>query len=151
MNSAIAIALLAGACSSTKSQAPTQITNSKYYLLDPDEEIETPDPMMRFEKRYHLYGAISRQEQKALEGHYYVFTWSDKERSPATVRLETRQMNTGSKVTTREIDVDRVRRRNHTRFEIIGDEYTIDGKVTAWRVSIVRGGQVVASDQSYLW
>jgi len=144
-------AALFPACASTDSQAPTQITNSKYYNLDPDALIATPDPMLSFEQRRYFHGAITREERKAREGHYYVFWWEDAERSPAVVRLEYRQENSGSLVKVKEQAIDDVGRKNKTYFEVIGEEYDLGGKVSAWRVSIVRGGQVVATDQSYLW
>lgn len=146
----LAASCLIPACSSTDS-APTAITNSKYFLLDPDTQLETPDPMLNFERRQHLHGAITRAEREAREGHYYVFWWEDAGRSPAVVRLEYRQENTGSQVKVKEQVVEAPRRNNKSYFEVIGDEYKIDGRVTAWRVSVVREGQVVASDQSYLW
>lgn len=148
---AISIPLLAGACSSTKTHEPTAITGSKYYLLDPEGKIVTPDPMLRFERSHHLHGAITREEKKQREGHYYVFWWTDEAHTPATVRLETRHANTGSQVKVQEIQIDDVRRKNKTRFQVTGDEFFTDGKVISWRVSIIRDGQALASDQSYLW
>ncbi len=148
---ALVPALFGGACKTTEPASPTEVTNSKYYLLDLEKNLETPDPMLQFERRQHLHGAITRAEQKEREGHYYVFWWKDKERTPAVVQLEYRQANTGSQVKVKEVAVDRVRRNNKTRFQITGEEYHIDGEVTSWRVSVLRDGQVVASDQSYLW
>ena len=129
----------------------TTITNSKYFHLDPENEIATPDPMLSFERKQYMHGAITREERAAREGHYYVFWWEDSDRSPAVVRLEFRQENTGSLVTVKEQVMESPRRKNKSYFEVIGDEYVTGGKVTAWRVSIVRDGQVAATDQSYLW
>jgi hypothetical protein len=113
--------------------------------------METPDPMLNFERRQHLHGAITRAEQAEREGHYYVFWWEDTARSSAIVRLEYRQEKTGSQVKVKEQVVESPRRKNKSFFEVIGDDYEIDGRVTAWRVSIIRDGQAVATDQSYLW
>ncbi len=148
---AAAAALLLPACKSTGSSASTTISNFKYFHLDPDSQIETPDPMIAFERRQHLHGRITRAEQEEAEGHYYVAWWEDEVRTPAVVRLEYRQENTGSQVKVLEKAVDDVRRRNKTYFKITGEEYHTGGKVTAFQVSIVRDGQTVASHQSYLW
>ncbi len=50
-----------------------------------------------------------------------------------------------------EIPVDSPRRKNKTRFTVLGDDYQNGGRVTAWRVSVLRDGAEVTSDQSYLW
>lgn len=144
-------ALFSGACKSTDSGGSTEITNSGYFHLDPENEIATPDPMMKFEQRRYLHGAITAEEQREREGHYYAFAWRDEDRSPAVVRLEYRQEGSGAQVKVQEVAIDAARRKNNTYFQVTGEEYQLGGKVTAWRVSIVRGGSVVASDQSYLW
>jgi len=36
-------------------------------------------------------------------------------------------------------------------FNVTGDNYTKGGKVLGWKVSLVRGGQVLDSRKSYLW
>ena len=63
--------LLLGACSSTKTAGDTVMKRPDYYYLDPSQKIETPDDMVRFESRYRLYGAITNEERRAREGHYY--------------------------------------------------------------------------------
>ena len=148
---AAAIAVSFSACSSTKTGEPTQITNSKYFLLDAEVTPATVDPMIRFENKRYMHGAITRDERKAREGHYYVFWWSDKVRTPAVVRFEYRQTNSGSQILVQEMPVDSPRRKNKTRFTVLGDDYTNGGRVTAWRVSVLRDGAEVTSDQSYLW
>ena len=141
--------LLNSGCLSLDSQI--QITNSKYFHLDPEKEINSPDPMVRFEQLHFLHGAVTDKEKKQRAGHYYVFWWTDPSRSPATIRFEYRQKKTGSEVYYREVKALNPRTKNKTRFQVTGKEYHSKGKVTAWRVSIIRENQIIASDQSYLW
>ena len=46
------------------------ITNSKYFLLDAEDQIDSEDPMVSFEKKYLLHGAVSEQEKIQRSGHY---------------------------------------------------------------------------------
>lgn len=50
-----------------------------------------------------------------------------------------------------EQEVSDVRKTNQTQFQVIGPDYQTDGRVTAWRVSLVRGQEELASQESYLW
>ena len=65
--------------------------------------------------------------------------------------FEYRQENTGADVHALRVPIGKVRRRNVTHVEIIGEPYALNGKVTAWRATIERNGSPVASKQSYLW
>ena len=145
----ILVILLNSGCQSLTSQ--TKITNSKYFHLDPEKEINSPDPMVRFEQLHFLHGAVTDKEKKQRAGHYYVFWWTDPSHRPVTIRFEYRQKKTGSKIYYRTVNVSNPRTRNKTRFKVTGKEYQSKGKVTAWRVLIVRDNQIITSDQSYLW
>ena len=145
----ILVILLNSGCQSLTSQA--KITNSKYFHLDPEKEINSSDPMVRFEQLHFLHGAITDKEKKQRAGHYYVFWWTDPSHMPVTIRFEYLQKKTGSKIYYREVNTLNPRAKNKTRFKVTGKEYQSKGKVTAWRVLIVRENQIIASDQSYLW
>ena len=146
---ALFLILLHSGCQSLNSG--TKITNSKYFHLDPEKEINSLDPMVRFEQLHFLHGAVTEKEKEQRAGHYYVFWWTDPHHRPATIRFEYRQKKTGSKVYYREVRTLNPKKKNKTRFEITGKEYKSKGKVTAWRVLILRENQIIASDQSYLW
>ena len=70
---------------------------------------------------------------------------------PVTVRFEYRMANTGLKDFVQEQVVDDIRRSNISRFEVNGPEYQNNGRVTMWKVSILRGKEELVSQQSYLW
>jgi len=150
---AVGILALSGAsCSTADKTGSTYFTNVKYYNLDLQKPLVTADRMVQFEQKHYLHGAISNEERRNREGHYYTFAWNTTDTtSPAVVRFEYRQKETGPAVQTVEVPVDPVRKSNRTTVAIIGDAYHTLGPVRSWRVSIVRNGEVVVSDQSYLW
>ena len=140
------------ACSSNKQVGDTVMKRPDYYFLDPSARIESPDEMVRFESQYRLHGAISNEERRAREGHYYSFPWKTSDRtSDAALLFEYRQANTGAEVHALRVPIEDVRRNNVTRVQIVGEPYTLNGKVTAWRATIERDGSPVSSKQSYLW
>jgi hypothetical protein len=144
--------LLIGACQSNNlATSGTTITNSKYFLLDPSKQPDSVDSMIRFEQRHHLHGAITRKQRKERQGHYYVFWWNDRQLTPVIIRLEYRQETTGVNTRVQEIAVNAPRHSNKTRFQVTGADYQTGGRVTSWRVSIIRDGTIIAHDQSYLW
>jgi len=145
--------LALSACSSGDPKGDTAMKRPDYYFLDPTATaVESRDDMISFESRHHLYGAITNEERRGREGHYYSFPWTTTDKaSAASLLFEYRQQNTGAVVHALRVPIERVRRNNVTRVEIVGEPYDLNGKVTAWRATIERGGQAVASKQSYLW
>ncbi len=144
--------LMTSSCKSNKlATQETVITNSKYFLLDPAKQPASVDPMIRFEQRHHLRGAITREELKDRYGHYYVFWWNDSALTPAVIRLEYRQENTGMQTKVQKFAVNAPYPKNKTRFQVTGANYQTGGRVTSWRISIIRDGKIIAHDQSYLW
>jgi hypothetical protein len=144
--------LAMGACSSNKQTGDTVMKLPNYYYLDPGAQIASPDEMVRFESRHYLHGAISNDDRRAREGHYYTFPWKTSDQaSPAALLFEYRQQNTGALVHALRVPIDSIKRKNVTRVEIVGEPYALNGKVTAWRASIERNGASVTSRQSYLW
>ena len=139
-------------CSSPDVGAGGRITKVNYYHLLPEKPLNSNDPAIQFERDRHLYGAVTREEILGRGGHYYTVFWKATDRSlPVTVRFEYRQAN--SRLSTRRMEeiVPDVRGANVTRFQVIGDAYKTDGRVTAWRVSLRRGDQELASHESFLW
>lgn len=122
------------------------------YYLKPGRRIETEDLMIRHEQRYHTWGAIEGEDFQKRFGHYYTIHWaSESPGSPATVRLEYTQANTGPTIHTQEIEVADTRRKNKTEFRVTGDEYETKGPVNSWKISLLVGGDTVAETKSFLW
>lgn len=128
------------------------ISRVKYYHLIPGTPLQVADQAIMFERQHHLYGAVTRAEMMDRGGHYYTVFWKVDDRSaPVRVRFEYRQANDALATKVKELDVADIRRSNTSRFQVTGDEYKTGGRVTAWRVTVLRGAQELVTQRSYLW
>ena len=139
-------------CSSTKVGEGARISKVKYYHLVPEKPVIVADPAINFERQHHLYGAVTKAEVMNRGGHYYAIMWKAEDRSqPVTVRFEYRQAGSGLTTKVLEAEVSDIRRSNTTKFQVTGDEYNTNGRVTAWRTSVMRGKEELVSKASFLW
>jgi len=139
-------------CSSAKVGNGGTISKVKYYHLVPSKPVLVQDQAIMFERQHYLYGAATKAEVMARAGHYYTIFWKVEDRSqPVTVRFEYRQANNGLVTKIMDQEVVDVRRSNVSKFQVTGDEYTSSGRVTAWRVTLMRGKEELVSKASYLW
>lgn len=150
---AVLLAAVAVVSCTTVNKGPGgEITKVHYYHLDPLKLLRTQDPAILFEREHFLWGAYTAAQQTERTGHYYAVRWKAADRSgPVTVRLEYRQANSGLAVKSQEQEIAEIGRTNLTRFQVTGSEYQKDGPVSAWRVSVLRGKEELASQESYLW
>lgn len=118
---------------------------------DPELELSTPSEMMRFERRRLDFGAITALDRKMRYGQYFTFFWRAGREADITVRLEYRQSNLGPYLLAKEVDYPDAKGSYSTDFEVIGDEYLNDGRVTMWRAVLIENGKIVGLTQSYLW
>ena len=145
-------ALALGACSSSVEGPGGKITKVKYYHLQPAVPAITQVQAVNFEREHYLYGAVTAEEIRNRFGHYYTIFWKlDDRTGPVTVRFDYRMANSGLKAFSKEIVVDDIRRSNITKFEVNGEEYQKNGRVTMWKVSVLRGKEELVSQQSVLW
>lgn len=151
--SALALTTLAMvSCSSSDVSTGGEITKVKYYHLVAGVPLNTIDPAIQFERDYHLRGAVTKAEIMERGGHYYTIFWKADDRTqPVTVRFEYRQANSGLTSKVLEEEVTDLRRSNLSRFQVTGDEYLTNGRVTAWRVILLRGNEELSSKESFLW
>jgi hypothetical protein len=139
-------------CSSTTEGEGASISKVKYYHLVPSKPLVVADPAITFERQHFLYGAVTKAEVTARGGHYYTIFWrADDRTEPVKVRFEYRQAGSGLETKVLEQEVVDIRRSNTTDFQVTGDEYLTHGRVTAWRVSVMRGKDELVSKASYLW
>lgn len=144
--------LMVTSCTITSKGPGGAIDKVKYYNLQPQEILRSKDPALQFERSYRLYGAYTAAEQISRTGEYFDILWRADDRSqPVTVRFEYRQERTALAVKKQEIEVTDVRKRNTTEFKVIGPDFVAGGRVTAWRMTLVRGKEEIASQNSYLW
>jgi hypothetical protein len=148
---ALTVSLLA-ACSSVSVGPGGQITKVNYYHLYPGVVTRTLDTAVAFERDYHLYGAVTKAEMVERQGNYFTIFWSVNDRTqPVRLVFEYRQANTGLEVKTFEQEIESPRRKNVSHFQVTGSSYHTDGRVSGWRIRLMRGEEELASQQSYLW
>lgn len=148
----LVVVSLSSSCSSASKGPGGTISKVKHFHLIPTERVVTSDRSISFERQHLLRGAVTAAEQRARAGHYYAVLWKVADRSqPVTVKLQFRQANSGLEITTLEQTISDVRRSNWTQFQVTGPDYHGRGRVTSWKLTLERQGQVLASQQSYLW
>ncbi len=130
-----------------------QFRKEQLFLNDPKVIKPTRDQTLTFERQRLNFKAITGEELKARYGQYFAFWWrATRPASRLAVRLEYRQENLGAYVQAQEVELSDVRKGTHeTKFQVTGDNYNHDGRVTAWRAVLVENGKIVALTQSFLW
>lgn len=141
-----------GACSSAVTGPGGTITKVKYFHLPTGDVSQTQQRTLTFEREHIFYGALTAQEINDRFGHYFAVFWKLNERSgPVTVRFQYRMAKTGLRDFSQEQVVDDIRRSNISRFEVNGPEYRNNGRITMWKVTLLRGKEELVSQQSFLW
>lgn len=110
--------------------------------------------MVRMEKERRLRGAVSMEERRQRLGQYYTFIWSDAKgvkSGPVELVFEYRQGGSASQIKrfTKQFSSSAVT--GVAEFSVIGDNYFDNGKVLAWRATVLRDGKEIAVRRSYLW
>ena len=131
-----------------------EFRKTKTFLYDPrDPKIWGPayNDMISFERQRKGFGAVTQVDRRQRYGHYYDFFWRANRPADVKVRFEYRQQNLGAFVQAQEIEYKGVKGSQKSSFEVVGDDYEHDGRVTAWRAVVIENGKVVALNQSFLW
>ena len=109
-------------------------------------------PSVTFERGYRMYGAVTALDQHQRFGNYFDFFW--RARRTADVHGATR-VSAGKvarlRAGARSSSILHARGHHKTEFAIIGDDFFDDGRVIAWRASLIVDGRIVATTRSYLW
>ena len=128
------------------------LTVKQFYVRDQKDD-QSIDPMVRAEKNRIFYGAVSMEERRSRLGQYYTVLWNDADGagSPHTVVFEFQQGGSGSQIKKRTVSFSGGESSGKAVFSVIGDDYFKGGKVLAWKISLVRGKEVISTKQSYLW
>jgi hypothetical protein len=108
---------------------------------------------LRAETERRYFGAVSDAERKQRQGHYYTVHWHSARAADVTVRMEYRQQKLGLHVQAmeRRYSAPTAKGAMKTEFSVVGDDYHDDGPVTAWRITLVENGRIVAVTQSFMW
>jgi hypothetical protein len=107
----------------------------------------------KFDQGYFVTDRVSGLPLDAEElpadqqGEYFYVSWS-----PATiesVKFEYRQVKLPNKISIQTLTA--VIGQRSATFPVVGDEFNQGGAVSTWRISLMKGDQVVATKQSALW
>jgi hypothetical protein len=105
-----------------------------------------------FEIKYLNWGAITQEQLRARQGHYFTITFVNHGRPENFLtRFEYRQVK--SKAVVRRLTQEKYRVSGAARayFAVVNKAYLAYGPVSAWRFTVLRGDTVVAEAKSYLW
>jgi hypothetical protein len=128
-----------------------QFRKTKIFLNEPEFYKPTTEEMISFERSHINFGAITQLDRQQRYGQYYTFFWRSGRKADLTVRFEYRQQKLGSYVQAKELSYPAAKGTVQSQFQVIGDDYAEEGKVTAWRAVLIENGKIVGLTQSFLW
>lgn len=139
------------ALSSCVSTSGPQITKVNPYHLKPGNRVETIDQMIVVEQARRLHGAVTSEQFRERFGYYFTVFWAAPQGGVDQLRLEYLQGKTGATVHTQVLNVAGLSGRSTSEFRVTGPDYLAGGPVTAWKVTLLSGGNPVSESQSFLW
>jgi len=104
-----------------------------------------------FERARATWGAIDGVQIAERNGNYFRLFWRSRETADVTVRLEYRQAGLANYVLAQERYYPATRGQRKSEFEVTGDQFLENGRVTAWRALLIVNGRIVALRQSFMW
>jgi hypothetical protein len=113
--------------------------------------MSTRELMIYMERHRRTFGAIDNNEISANTGEFLTFFWRAKRQADLTLRFEYRQSNLKNLVQAREINYPAARGSHESEFDIIGNDFSEDGRVTSWRALLIENRVIVALLQSRAW
>ena len=130
---------------------PMGLTVKQYHLRENMFD-ENNDLMVRGEVQRFLHGAVTQEERLQKVGQYYHLIWKQRADKARNVEFlfEYLQAGSGSSVK-RMTQKGTVISQADAYFTITGHDYQKNGRVLAWRASVMREGKVIATKRSYLW
>ena len=111
----------------------------------------TRELMIYMERHRSTFGAIDNNESNAKTGEFFKFFWRAKRPADLTLRFEYRQSNLKNLVQARELDYPTARGSHESEFDIVGNDFSEDGRVTSWRALLIENHVIVALLQSRAW
>jgi hypothetical protein len=111
----------------------------------------TRELMIYMERHRKTWGAIDNNETVDKTGEFFTFFWRAKRQADLTLRFEYRQSNLKNLVQAREIDYPAARGSHESEFDIVGNDFSEDGRVTSWRALLIENHVIVALLQSRAW
>lgn len=141
--------LALGACT-----GPRQPLVVKQFQLRDQTTGISDEPLIKMEKDRCLHGAVSMAERREKLGQYYTLLWSDNsDAGDGMVELvfQYQQGASASRIKRMVKSFHATENKGTAEFAVIGSDYFKNGKVLAWKATLLRGKRVLATRQSYLW
>jgi hypothetical protein len=105
-----------------------------------------------FEIKYLNWGAITAEQIKARQGHYFTITFNNNgPRSDFTTLFEYRQVKSKAIVRSLTQQKPQIKGAARSYFAVVDKAYLAYGPISAWRFTVRRDGVVVAEAKSFLW
>jgi hypothetical protein len=105
-----------------------------------------------FEIKYINWGAVTDEQLKARQGHYFTISWENGgSKSDFTARFEYRQVKSKEVVRTLTQNMPHVSGTVRSYFAVVDKAYLAYGPVCSWRFTILKGDTVVAETKSFIW
>lgn len=114
-------------------------------------DVVTQSEAAQFIMAQRRWGALDNLDLRQRAGNYYSFFWRTNTGEDVTVRLEYRQAGLGNYVMAQERYYPAAKGSYQSNFQVIGDDYLENGRVTAWRALLIVDGKIVGLTQSYIW
>ncbi|MFD2255943.1 hypothetical protein ACFSSA_04570 [Luteolibacter algae] len=138
-------------CALAGCAGPKEALVVKQYTLRDQVTDKTDDPMVRQEKLRRLYGAVSMEERGNRLGQYFTVLWNAEAGAKKELLFQYLQGESGSRVKTMRRDISGSGARGKEEFSVIGKDYFENGRVLAWKMSLIVDGEPISTKQSYLW
>lgn len=121
-------------------------------VQDDSNYIGMSNPALAFEIKYLNWGAITQEQLRARQGHYFTITW-DNGGAPGdfVARFEYRQVKSKDIVRTLVQKMPKVAGTTRSYFAVVDKAYLAYGPVASWRFTILKGDTVVAEAKSFVW
>lgn len=133
---------------------PPETLVVKQFQLRDQVTNSSDEPLVKMEKERRLHGAVSMAERRNKLGQYYALIWNDSAgagQGEVEVIFQYQQGASASLVKRMVHGFPAVDAKGTAEFAIIGDDYFKNGKVLAWKATLLRGKRVIGTRQSYLW
>ncbi len=110
------------------------------------------NPSLQFEIQYLNWGAVTAEQLRARQGHYFTITWENKgQPADYIARFEYRQVKSKEVVRTLTQKMLHVSGNTRSYFAVVDKAYLAYGPVCSWRFTVLKGDTVVAESKSFVW
>jgi len=104
------------------------------------------------ELEYLNWGAVTDEQLKARQGHYFTITWANEgPKGDFIACFEYRQVKSKQVVRTLVQKMPHISGTTRSYFAVVDKAYLAYGPVCSWRFTIRKGDAVVAETKSFVW